>query len=326
MGLLLRSLTMLILLMCFSWLPDLGAQSTNGSSTTTRTLDSLLQEYSYNGFGKRPKTGTPYDGSVPSNMTGIKVAALRLRSGSLRRKGFTNYKEFSIPRGVIVMPYVERLVLVYQNLGNWSEFYYPLKGYSYLAPVLGLLAYDAKNLSATGLPELDIRASGDPISIVFPDVSPGSDGFAAKCVRFGPQGLVNFSIVSSGNRCLTTQQGHFSIVVESIAPAPSPLPVAPTAPPREVPSPTPPGHKKKKESNSKMWIIVGSVVGGLVVMGLLSFLALWAQKYKQRKKMERIEMAAEAGEPLNMVSVGDTRAPAAAVTRTQPVLENEYML
>ncbi|XP_010529951.1 PREDICTED: uncharacterized protein LOC104806655 isoform X2 [Tarenaya hassleriana] len=266
------------------------------------------------GFGKRPKTGTPYDGPVPSDMTGIEVAALRLRSGSLRRKGFTNYKEFTIPKGVIVRPYVERLVLVYHNLGNWSEFYYPLDGYSYLAPVIGLVAYDAGNLSATGLPELDIRASGDPISILFSEVRPAPDGFAAKCVWLGEEGQINFSSVSSGKGCSTTKQGHFSIVVESISPAPPPKPIAP------------PGHRKKKETNSKVWIVVGSVVVGLAVMGILSLLALCAQKCKQRKEMERIEMAAEAGEALNMVSVGETRAPAATATRTQPVLENEYMV
>ncbi|XP_010529360.1 PREDICTED: uncharacterized protein LOC104806250 [Tarenaya hassleriana] len=313
--LLLRSLT---ILMCFSWLPDLGAQSGNGS------LDSLLQEYSFRGFGTRPKTGTPYDGHIPSNMIGIEVAALRLRSGSLRRKGYAKYREFSIPEGVTVTPYVERLVLVYQNLGNWSEFYYPLTGYSYLAPVVGLLAYDAQNLSATGLPELDIRASEDPISISFSNVRPEPDRFSAKCVRFGPKGLINFSSMSSGNVCVTTQPGHFSIVAESKAP--SPLPVTPTAPPPPMPSPPSPDKKKKNESKTRAWIIAGSVVGGVIVLGLLSLLALCGHKYKQRKEMKRIEMAAEAGEPLNMVSVGDTRAPAATVTRTQPVLENEYMM
>ncbi|XP_010529952.1 PREDICTED: uncharacterized protein LOC104806655 isoform X3 [Tarenaya hassleriana] len=271
MGLLLRSLAMLILLMCCSWLPDVVAQS-----TAKHSLDSLLQDYSFRGFGKRPKTGTPYDGPVPSDMTGIEVAALRLRSGSLRRKGFTNYKEFTIPKGVIVRPYVERLVLVYHNLGNW--------------------------------------ASGDPISILFSEVRPAPDGFAAKCVWLGEEGQINFSSVSSGKGCSTTKQGHFSIVVESISPAPPPKPIAP------------PGHRKKKETNSKVWIVVGSVVVGLAVMGILSLLALCAQKCKQRKEMERIEMAAEAGEALNMVSVGETRAPAATATRTQPVLENEYMV
>lgn len=80
-----------------------------------------------------------------------------------------------------MQPYVERLALVYQNLGNWSLFYHPLPSYNYLALVVGLLAYDASNLSATNLPELDVRVSLDmPISIKFPDVKSVPDGSTAK--------------------------------------------------------------------------------------------------------------------------------------------------
>lgn len=214
---LLRSLAMLISMTWFSFLSlDVVAQS--GSAPA---LDALLQDYAYRAF-VRPSTGIPVEGVVPSNLTGIKIAAMRLRSGSLRHRGVNMYKEFRIPMGVIESPYVERLVLVYQNLGNWSGTYYPLPSYTYLAPVLGLLAYDASDLSAKNLPELDIRASGDPISIEFQDVMPAPDGSVPKCVWFDLHGLVNFSNVVSGNTCLTVQQGHFSIVVESIAPRPPP--------------------------------------------------------------------------------------------------------
>lgn len=307
---LLRSLAMLVSMTWFSFLsPDVVAQS--GSAPA---LDALLQDYAYRAF-VRPRTGIPYEGVVPSNLTGIKIAAMRLRSGSLRTKGVIMYKEFHIPRGVIERPYVERLVLVYQNLGNWSNTYYPLPTYTYLAPVLGLLAYDASDLSAKNLPELDIRASGEPISIVFQDVMPAPDGSVPKCVWFDLRGLVNFSNVVSGNTCLTVQQGHFSIVVESIAPSMPPV--------SHVPPPPPPS--KGKKSNSKVWIIVGSVVGGLALLVLLSLLVLWLQKYKHRKKMQQMEKAADVGEALRMTPVGNTKAPAAMVTRTQPVLENEYV-
>ncbi|KAL9425779.1 hypothetical protein AB3S75_032696 [Citrus x aurantiifolia] len=306
---LLRSLAMLISMTWFSFLSlDVVAQS--GSAPA---LDALLQDYAYRAF-VRPRTGIPFEGVVPSNLTGIKIAAMRLRSGSLRTRGVNMYKEFRIPMGVIESPYVERLVLVYQNLGNWSGTYYPLPSYTYLAPVLGLRSYDASDLSAKNLPELDIRASGDPISIVFQDVMPAPDGSVPKCVWFDLHGLVNFSNVVSGNTCLTVQQGHFSIVVESIAPRPPP-----------VSPPPPPPPSKGKKSNSKVWIIVGSVVGGLALLVLLSLLVLWLQKYKHRKKMQQMEKAADVGEALRMTPVGDTKAPAAMVTRTQPVLENEYV-
>ncbi|ONI04035.1 hypothetical protein PRUPE_6G297900 [Prunus persica] len=310
MGLLFRSLAMLFVVIWFSRLPDLSAQSSRGQP---RALDALLQDYAYRAF-VHPKTGVTFKGMVPLNLTGIQIAAMRLRSGSLYRRGVAMYKEFEIPQYVSEKPYVERLVLVYQNLGNWSMVYYPLPGYSYLAPVLGLLAYNASNLSATNLPELDIRASGDPIKIKFQDVKPTPAGTVAKCVSFDLDGSVNFSNVASGNICSTIQQGHFSIAVESIAPSPAPV----------SPSPTPAGAGKKN-NNSKVWIIVGSVLGGLALLALLFFLVLWAYKYREKKSLQQMEKAADVGEALHMTSVGDTKAPAATFTRTQPTIESEYV-
>lgn len=319
MGLLLRSLSMLIILVWFFRLPVLRAQSiTAPSAISARALDALLQGYAYRAF-RHPRTGIPFDGMVPPNLTGIKISAMRLRSGSLYRKGVQMYKEFVIPMGVSEKPYVERLVLVYQNLGNWSMRYYTVPGYTHLTPVLGLLAYDASNLSATNLQELTITATSAPISIKFPDVQSAPLGVVVKCAWFDLKGQVNISNLASVNTCSTIQQGHFSIVVESIAP--SPAPISPT-PSGETP-PGPPGVEEQKKS-SKVGIIVGSVLGGLALLALLAFLVLWAQKYKNRKKMQQMERAADVGEALHMTMVGDTKAPAATVTRTQPVLESEY--
>ncbi|KAM7526614.1 hypothetical protein LguiA_016516 [Lonicera macranthoides] len=323
-----RSLPVLLLFIWFLPLPILRAQSPSSPTSPARALDVLLQDYAYRAF-VRPRTGIPYDGVVPTNLTGIKISAMRLRSGSLFTRGVSMYKEFKIPIGVIVLPYVERLVLVYQNLDSLPTDYYPLPGYTYLAPVLGLLAYDASNLSAKNLPELDVRASGEPISIEFSDVGMVPRGTIPKCVWFDLHGLVNFSNVVSGNTCLSYQQGHFSIVVESIAPTPSPV-VAPAppgggsneAPPRGAGQGSSGGGKK---NNSRVWIIVGSVVGGLILLVLLGLLVPWVQKYKRRKKMQQMEKAAEVGEALQMTSVGSTKAPAATVTRTQPTLETEYV-
>ncbi|KAJ8753881.1 hypothetical protein K2173_000135 [Erythroxylum novogranatense] len=291
---------LLLLPLILTWFPCLFAQSATD-------LDALLQDYAYRAL-VRPKTGIPYDAPVPSNLSGIQITALRLRNGSLRKRGVPMYKEFQIPSGVVVHPYVKRLVLVYQNLGNWSVTYYRLPNHTYLAPVLGLLAYSASNLTATHLPELDIRASRGPINIRFSDVKSAPVGSVPKCVMFDLHGLVSFSN-ATGNVCSTFQQGHFSIVVESVSVPPSPPPSAP-------------GKKKNK---SKVWIIVGSVLGGLLLLVLLSFLVILAQKLKQRKKMQQMERAADVGEALHMASVGETKAPAATVTRTQPTLETEYV-
>ncbi|CAI8612978.1 unnamed protein product [Vicia faba] len=235
------SIVMLVLLLfCFVSLSHVRAQSSSNSEA--KALDVVLQQYAYKSL-VNPKTGTIYNATqLPSSLTGVKVSALRLRSGSLRRKGFHMYNEFDIPNGLIVKPYVERLVFVYQNL------------------------------------ELEINPSGDPISVKFQDVKSPPRGSVAKCVWFDLKGGSNFSNVKGGNTCSTSQQGHFSIVVKSVVPL---------------------GPKDRGE-------------------------ALCINKYKHKKKMQGMERAADSGETLQMASVGDTKAPAATVTRTQPTLEHEY--
>ncbi|PIN09619.1 hypothetical protein CDL12_17799 [Handroanthus impetiginosus] len=310
------SLTMLLFstwLICL--LSVMSLQLPTSSMRYARALDALLQDYAYQAF-HRPRTGVVYDGVVPSNLTGIQVSAMRLRSGSLRTKGVKMYKEFEIPVGVREHPYVERLVLVYHNLGNRSMTYYPLQGYTYLAPVLGLLAYDASDLMAKNLLELDIVASGQPISIHFSRLRQVPDGSVPKCILFDLNGTVNLSNLLSGNICTTFRQGHFSIVVESIAPSPSPGGAT-----RQGPVPTATAEK----NNSKVWIIVGSVLGGLALLVILGLLVVWVSKYSRWKKMHKMERAADVGEALHMTTVGSTRAPAATGTRTQPTLETEYV-
>lgn len=297
-----------------------------------RALDGLLQDYAYRAF-VRPMTGIPYDGTVPSNLTGIQISAMRLRRGSLRSRGVQSYKEFEIPRGVTEYPYVKRLVLVYQNLGNWSMSYYALPGYTHLTPVLGLLAYDAANLSAKNLPELNVRATGNPILIHFSDADSAPAGSSPKCVGINLNGSVNFSSLISGNTCSTVDQGHFSIVVESTAPSPASVSPSPgTVPTGEgggggggAPNPGTLITGKGKGIKTKVWVIVGSVVGGLTLFTLFGSLMLWTQKFKKRKKMQQMERAADVGEALQMASVGPVKAPAAMVTRTRPVLETEHV-
>ncbi|XP_008788048.2 uncharacterized protein LOC103705920 [Phoenix dactylifera] len=288
------------------------AQSTGGSIISSRSLDALLQDYAFRAF-VRPRTGIQYDGQVPSNITGIKIAALRLRSGSLYNRG-VSFKEFHIPKGVIVQPYVERLVLVYQNLGNWSSTYYNLPGFTYLTPVLGLLAYDAVNLSANNLPELGVIVSKSPISINFTNVSMAP---SARCVYFNLDGIPEFGDLVSSSACLTYRQGHFSIVVNTSGVAPSPAP-------SEVPSPSPSPVRAKRNA-SKVWKIVGAVVGGFAALVLLALLVAWMCRYRQKRKVAEMERHADVGEALQMARVGTTQAPLASGTRTQPVLENEYV-
>ncbi|WOL18020.1 hypothetical protein Cni_G26813 [Canna indica] len=292
------------------------AQSPGASSSAATSLDALLQDYAYRALVP-PHTGHIYNGAAPSNLTGIQIAALRLRSGSLRRKGFKSYKEFEIPLGLIVQPYVERLVLVYHNLGNWSSIYYPLPGYTYLTPVLGLLAYDAANLSATNLPRLDLVVSESPISINFTNVTNFVVPSGARCVWFGFDGLPDFKDLVSSNICSTYRQGHFSIVVNS---SEIPPPPAPSAAPGPVPS-----SSGSKSNKSKVWKIVGGVVGGLIALFLLALLVYCVRQFKQNKKVAQMEQHAEAGVSLQTARIGNAQVPVASGTRTQPVLENNLV-
>ncbi|XP_040377039.1 uncharacterized protein LOC102709244 [Oryza brachyantha] len=302
----------------------LGSASSRVAAASTppsaRALDAMLQDYAYRAFGAHPHTGIVYNAAAPANLTGVALSAVRLRSGSLRRKGFPRYFEFAVPTGVVVQPYVERVVLLYHNLANWSDYYYPLPGYTYLSPVLGLLVYDAANLSAVGLQELSFVASESPISINFSDVKtvpPGSP--APRCVWFDLDGVPQFRDLEATNVCSTYRRGHFSIVVNSSEIAPGPVPSGNITPP----IPTPAGHSKG--SSKRGWRIAVGVVGGVVALLLLASLVVCLARYKREKKLQVMERNAEAGETLRMSQVGRSQAPVALGTRTQPVIESEYV-
>ncbi|RAL43363.1 hypothetical protein DM860_012504 [Cuscuta australis] len=184
---------------------------------SARSLDALLQERAFRALA-RQRTGVPCDGDVLPGLAGIGVSAVRLRSGSMRRKGFRDFNEFSIPAGVAAQPYAERLALVYHNLGNWSGVYYPLpESFVYLTPVLGLLAYDATDLSASEAPELDLWASEAPFLIKFSRIKPAPAPAEARCAFFDLDGSLEFEIVADGNICKGTKEGHFAIVLELAA-------------------------------------------------------------------------------------------------------------
>ncbi|KAG6509820.1 hypothetical protein ZIOFF_027827 [Zingiber officinale] len=264
------------------------------SANDASSLNTLLQDYAFRAL-VHPHTGVIYDGTVPSDLTDIRIAAIRLRSGSLRRREM-RYNEFSIPLGLIVKPYVVRLVLVYHNLGNWSSLYYPLPGYTFLTPVIGLLAYDATNLSATSLPELQVVVSESPISINFSNVTTVPNG--ARCVRFGLNSSLEFENLVSSNSCSTDRLGHFSIVVTS----------------------------SERGSHSKVWKIVGGVVGGLIALLLFALIVFCLTRVRQNKKVAQMEQHADAGVSLQTSRIGNTQVAVASVTRTQPVLENELVM
>jgi hypothetical protein len=289
-------------------------------TSPARALDAKLQEHAYRALARRPRTGIVYNGTVPGDLAGITVSALRLRSGSLRRRGFPAYFQFALPAGVVARPHVERAVLVYHDLGNLSERYYPLPpGYTYLAPVLGLLAYDAANLSALGLPELGIVASASPILVSFSNVRAApSGGPAPRCVWFDLDGAPRFrDPEAGGNVCAAYRGGHFSMAVNSteVRPAPaSPAAIAPLIP----------DTGGRALGSSQAWKIAVTVVGSAVALGMLASVLLCLVRHRRVRKLEVMERNSEVGETLRMAQVGRTQAPVALWTRTQPVIESEY--
>ncbi|XP_078437148.1 transmembrane protein, putative (DUF1191) [Wolffia australiana] len=287
---------------------SMGVPGSNFSSA--RSLDGLLQSYAYRAFD-RPRTGKPYTAVTPSNLSGISLTVLRLRSGSFRYRGYRTFKEFDIPVGVLVEPYVERLALVYQNLGNWSSIYYHLPGYTLVAPVLGLLAYEAANLSAINLPELDLIATGKPISVRFTEVS-RARGMTVKCVFFYLNGTVGMKNSTEDNVCETYIQGHFSMAVSSSEVPPATAPILTPA-------------RSKKKVVDMVWKIVGIAVGGFLFLVVVLVLVLWVVRLRKNRRMERLAQREEAGEVLQRRRVGSAQLPMASMIRTKPELEDEQV-
>ncbi|GFY99483.1 hypothetical protein Acr_13g0008830 [Actinidia rufa] len=184
-------------------------------------------------------------------------------------------------------------------------FFYPLPGYDFLSPILGLLAYDGANLPAQNLPELDLRASEKPIVIRFRDLKLGQNGSSMTCVWFDLDGSVEFDNVVDGDVCLVTKQGHFSIVAESIASSP--------APPQSI-GPRDGGYRKW--NYGEWWVI-----GGCVLLGLLGVLVMLVKKWRERKRIGRLEKVAEGSVALETRDFGGWKVPMATGTRTRPVIE-----
>ncbi|XP_042505514.1 uncharacterized protein LOC122082053 [Macadamia integrifolia] len=264
----------LFIIFCSLWM--LGVRADDPA----RILDGILQENAFKAL-VQPLTGVSYDGNAPSNLAGIKVSGMRLRSGSFERQG-VEIKEFYIPDGVVVNPSVKRLVLVYQNLGNWSEVYYPIPGFTYMTPVLGLLAYDGDNLSSTDLLELDVRATVHPILINFAEeVRFFSGGYTLQCVNFDLQGRTLLSNVHRRNICSTKELGHFGIVAAPISPAPvSPTPVPP--------APLSPSTNK----HHRVLKVILTVIFGFIALGML----LAAIKRIERTTWEMDELSMQLAE------------------------------
>ncbi|PHU28083.1 hypothetical protein BC332_00176 [Capsicum chinense] len=241
-------------------------------------------------------TGSFYNASVPSSLAGMKLSLVRLQSKTLWEKG-ANFSGFSIHPRTIPVPYVERINIVYYDLGNLSSHYFNISGYYLLTSVIGFMVYDApSNISTiTSLTKLDLRPMGQPISVEFNNLTEMVKGriTKTKCAMFDENGNVSFSEMRFPNLCYTRNYGHFTIVL--------------------------PQEARKKRS---IWVFVakGFVIGlfGVASVALVGWMVLGIFKFKKRCDMER---AAEEGEVLGSVMVGKSKMPVAMAIRTQPVLD-----
>lgn len=283
-------LIVFVMLDAWLWPPVHGSESYDRDS-----LDSFLYNYAYK---KMPKlhAGKLFDVIPPSNFSGMEVSVVRLSARSLWMNG-ARYRAFVIPPRMLPWPYTKRIDILYQNLGNWSSYYYSVPNYTLIAPVIGFLTYDSNRRSMNnGLIELKTEG-GDPFIVTFPSIYSQEGGdVSMKCVRFDTNGSLEFSSVTVESSCVVREQGHFSVVVPY----------------------------KPSDDKGRKWKIMGIAAG---VVGLVFVLVIGVMGYKwiRRKKMKKMEMECERSEVLDTIWIGRSRMPYASGIRTQPVIESSYV-
>ncbi|CAA7018575.1 unnamed protein product [Microthlaspi erraticum] len=297
-------------------------------------LDLMIRDYTIRNFNIHFKTGTVQKINLPSNFSSIDVDTARFRCGSLKRHG-ARIGEFHFGPGLTVQPYVERVVLVRQNLGfKWSSSIYStgynLTSYSYqlVSPVLGLLAYNSNPDGVAPNPyEVNVMGTEqNPILIdFFSSKASGSPKPNTKknssllCACFTSNGNITFREQVSAYVCSGTIQGHYALVTR--------------APLKDhhgngdgggvvTPSSSPSVNGGGRLSRWK--VAVGSVIGSVIGAFLLGLLVVaMLVKGKKKAMREEIERRAYEEEALQVSMVGHVRAnPNASRTRTVPRFDN----
>lgn len=267
--------------------------TTRSDSFTNDSLDSSLQESAFKTLTRhRPHTGSLYRAILPPNFAGMEVSVIRLRTKTLWKKG-TNFSSFSIPPRTVPVPHVKRLVIVYQDMGNWSSQFFALPGYTLVTHVIGFTVYDASNMSAETITRIELDPVSRPISIRFRYSMRHSNRTSEqRCVSFHGNGTVSFSEVRFPNVCHAEGQGRFSIVVPM----------------------------ERSHEQAVCWVIGLGI--GFVGMVLVCYVGVVLYRRSTGKKVRVMEREADEGELFGTVWVGGSKMPSATVTRTQPVLES----
>lgn len=262
------------------------------------SLDDFTRDYAYKSLEKA-RTGTLYNISLPSNFSGIEVSIVRLRSGTFWARG-ANFSSFEIPPRIIPMPFVKRLSIIYDNLGNWSTSYFQVPGYSLVTPIIGFLLYDASNFTSTGSHKLALSVGNDTIAIRVPPIRMAENKNATlKCVKFSANQSVELTDMTMPNLCFTKDQGHFSVAVA-------------------VPVPM-----NKKERIWKWWVV--GFVGGFLGLILVGLIVMMVYKVVRAKKLGEMERESEHGVVFDSIWIGRSKLPRASMIRTLPSLETERL-
>jgi hypothetical protein len=197
-------------------------------------------------------------------------------------------------------PHVKRLAIVYQDLGNWSSYYYSAPGYSMITPVVGFMVFNASNARTESTEKISLDTRGKAIVIRFANstIPESMIVFGAKCVTFSASGKFHLSEINQLNECHSQDQGHFSIVV--------PLQRK--------------GRDKRKRSLWYLWVI--EFVLGFSVVAFLGYFGIVSLKLLKTKTIQAMERQADEDLVLETIWVGTSKMPSATVTRTQPNLDN----
>ncbi|XP_021890958.1 uncharacterized protein LOC110809437 [Carica papaya] len=259
-------------------------------------LDEQVENFAFKALvwhHHRPHTGSIYRAILPANLSGMEVSILRLRSRRLWKIG-AKFNNLHFPSTTFSVPYVRRLAIVYQQLGNWSSLYYNVPGYSLITYFVGFMVFDVSNVTADtkSMTRISVRTKWKPILIKFSDLR-FPDGMSlskAKCVAVYNNGTFELSELKFSNVCYGWSDGYFSIV--------APL-----------------KNKKKKV----VWYLGVIGFGGLILIGYLGMKVL---RLLKTKKIQIMERQADEGLVFDSRWIGTSKMPSATVTRTQPVLEN----
>lgn len=286
----------LLLLLLTIFPPLSSSQTPQQQQQQLLLLDELIANSTSHSSLRHHKTAVLYPIHLPSNLSGITAHFVRFRSGSLRRRGAT-IEEFTIPPGIVVVrPPTKRLIVIRQNLGNFSSLFYNVSGYKLISPVLGLLFYPRHH---------QLLVEKGPITVDFSKlVDESSSGL---CARFGVDGSVRVWNETRGGRrhvCVTWGEGHFGLVVVEEE------------------------EGRGRHVRDTWKVVVVGVVGvgfGVVMVGLVVVAVAGERRRRRKGRVEEEERRREyEEEAMRVAMVGHVRAPVAAVARTAPAIENDY--